>query len=271
MLAICTMFDEQHVAEARLCCSSIHVHSAHTPIYALCLDEPALRAASEWPVIAVPLENLERQYPDLAAVRETRDWPSYTQTCKVFLPTFIFGVFTEQALCCVDSDMYFWSDPKAIDAALGESSFMVTSREDPIRAPQGDFNGGFFACREDENSRKFFAWWQAKCLEWCRWEPGPDGRYTEEGYLNIFTDEPDRFAGICICANPGVNLAKWNTHRHAITCADAGFVVDGKWPLVCFHYKGFEPDLDHFGLGGPPEGDLRFVYERYQDALQARS
>lgn len=269
MLTFCTLFDKQHVAEARLCCSSIHVHAQQAMVYTLCLDEEALEAAGEWPVVAIPLRNMEERYPGLAAVRGDRDWPSYTQTCKVFLPSFVFEVFGAWTLCYVDSDMLFWSDPQAISLELGTNSFMVTSREDPVRPLQGAFNGGFFVCHDDLRSKQFMAWWQQKVLDWCKWEPGPGGRYTEEGYLNVIADEPDRFPGTTICRHPGVNLARWNANRHKLEVVDGGVMIDDKWPLVCFHYQSFENTPPRYGLGAEPEGALRYVYEQYAGMLEA--
>lgn len=267
MLSFCLLFDKDFVEEGWVSCLSILRQNPKTKIYVLCLDDETLAAMSCRPVLCIPLEFLERHYPALLDVKGNRTWPAYTQTVKVFLPTYVFDKFDEDELCYVDSDVLFWSDHSAITEALGDRSFMVASRESPVRAPQGDYNGGFFACRDDTNSRRFFAWWQARCLEWCDWAPGPDGKYTEEGYLNIITDDPDKFQGVRICSNPGINLAKWNAHRHNIERSGDGFVVDGQWPLVCFHYKGFCPDLEWFGLGGPPDGDLRLVFEGYRDAL----
>lgn len=270
MIAACLLFDRNYSTEGWLCCRSIHEHAPSTRIYVLCLDEAVMEESRRHRVTGIPLRAMERRFPALEIVRKERQWAAYTQTCKVFLPTCVFESFGEKSLCYVDSDMYFWGGIGEVELALGNSSFMVASRENPGRLLQGEFNGGFFACRNDNRSRRFFEWWQERVIEWCEWWPGPGGRFTEEGYLNIIADEPDRFHGMLVCPHPGINLAWWNAMRHDVRLADGGRpVIDGRWNLVCFHYQGFDADNDMFGLGAPPEGALRFVYEKYRDELQA--
>jgi hypothetical protein len=159
MIAACLLFDRDYSAEGWLCCRSIHEHAPSAKIYVLCLDEKVLEESRGQRVTGVPLADLERRFPVLADAKLDRSWPAYTQTCKVFLPAYVFERFGEETLCYVDSDMYFWQSIAEVERVLGNSSFMVASREDRVRPPQGEFNGGFFACRNDAHSRRFFAWW----------------------------------------------------------------------------------------------------------------
>lgn len=271
-MAYCTLYDKNYMHEARAACISLKnaKRRRRARQYAFCLDDESLEYTSQrCCVTAISLSQLEEKYPVLLTVKDSRDWPSYTQTCKVFLPSYLFEVWGQDFAIYFDSDVYFWSDPEFVEDELRGNSFLVTSREHIVRPPQGDYNGGFWGVNNTEDGRAFLAWWQQKCIERCEWKAGPNGEWTEEGYLNVFTDEPDRFRGVRHCKNPGVNLAKWNVDRHSLEQQDDQVILDGKWPLICFHYKGFDPDHEFFGLGQMPTGVLHRLCSAYKDALDA--
>lgn len=267
MIEVCLLFDSAHAAEGWLCCRSIRAHEPEASIHVLCLDDEVLEQAHKERVDGVPLADLEFAFPALAEVKKSRQWPAYTQTCKVFLPTHLFKTRGLSSLCYVDSDMYFWGSIREVESALADLSFMVASREDPIRPAQGDFNGGFFACRNNTQAQRFLSWWQDRTLEWCEWRPGPGGRFTEEGYLNILNDDPKRFSGTGRCHHPGINLARWNVGRHRLSLVNGCVFIDETWNLVCFHFQGFKPAHEAFGLGALPKGVMRFICEKYRCEL----
>lgn len=243
MIAACTLFDSLFSVEGWLCWESINRFDPTMKFYVLCLDQRAYYEATSYmccrcgDIVPIRLFDFENYFKELLDVRSTRSWGPYTQTCKVFLPTYIFEVFGEQSVFYVDSDLYFWSNASQIGEELGENSFMVTSRELEPPPPQGRFNGGCFACKNDQYAAEFLKWWQEKTIEWCQWGQGPEGRFGEEGYLNIIHDEPEKFKNTVISSNPGINLAPWNLNKHTLERIEDGVLVDGR-PLVCFHYQG---------------------------------
>lgn len=243
MIAACTLFDSKFFVEGWLCWKSIHRFNPDMKFYVLCLDEKTFWEATYFVqqsgnVIPIALEQMENHFSELEGAKLTRPWNAYTQTCKVFLPSYIFDKFGEELLFYVDSDLYFWSDANQVAIEMGDYSFMVTSRELEPPPKQGRFNGGFFSCRNDDHAAEFLNWWQKKTVEWCLWRPGSDGRFAEEGYLNVFYDRPNKFRNIRISSNPGINLANWNFNKHRLETTDDGIVIDGSYPLVCFHYQG---------------------------------
>jgi hypothetical protein len=244
MIAACMLFDSMYSVEGWLCYKSIRNLDPCMKVYVLCLDQRVFREACYWQhyngdIIPVQLYDLENHFKELLGARLTRPWNAYTQTCKVFLPSYIFEKYDEESVYYIDSDLYFWSSSSQIENVLGEHSFLVSSREQEPPPRQGRFNGGFYACRNDKCTRVFLKWWQEKTIEWCLWGPGTDGKFGEEGYLNIFHDHPDKFQGILVSPHPGINLAYWNMHKHDLIIDD-GIVIDGSYPLICFHYQGME-------------------------------
>lgn len=237
------MFDKKFMVEGLVCVSSILEYGPDAKVFVLCLDQEVdkivQRHLSSDRVVCIQLLELEYKYPAIAATKPSRPWAPYTQSLKPFLPEYIFNTHGTKALTYVDSDMLFWGDCSEIDREMGDCSFMVTSRGQDPPPDYGYFNGGCFSCRDDRNCRLFLTWWQDRCVEWCLWQTGPNGAFGEEGYLNIIVTEPNRFGGIHVSRHPGINLAPWNVKMHKLESWNGGFVVDGHFPLVCYHYQGF--------------------------------
>lgn len=269
MIAACTLFDSRFSIEGWLCWKSINKFDPCMKFYVLCLDERVYHEASYWrqycgDIIPIRLYEFENRFRQLLDSRATRPWNAYTQTCKVFLPSYIFERFGENKIFYVDCDLYFWSTPKQIEDALRYKSFMVSSRELEPPPIQGRYNGGFYACCNDDKSKVFLNWWQNKTIEWCLWEPGPDGRYAEEGYLNIFYNEPKKFQGIKISSNPGINLANWNLNKHQLKRVDDKIIIDDYYYLVCFHYQGMRFYKDHYETYADIRNSAaKYIYEKY--------
>lgn len=260
------MFDRQYADEGLICLNSIKAQSATSTVYVLCLQDqivPDVEAAGGIPLLR---QNVEAKFPSIGKTRFERPWAPYVQSLKPFLPEYIYSEYPEaDVLTYVDSDFYFWGDPAEIDTEFGDHSFMVT--------PHGTlaacfFNGGCFTCRNDRKSLDFLAWWQGKCVEWCLWGPGPNGAFSEEGYLNIIRTEPTRFEGTHVCTHPGINTAPWNINGYDLQQVEGGFTVDGR-PLVCYHYRGYVKRTEAFQypVDAMPEATADLLYRPYHELL----
>jgi hypothetical protein len=268
------MFDRKFVVEGFVCISSILEHGTDSRVFVLNLDHVmehvVPRILPDKRVVNISRVAVETRYPRIAATRSSRPWAPYTQSLKPFLPEYVFDIFGSKGLTYVDSDMLFWGDCGEIDHEMGDSSFMVTSREQEPPPQCGSFNGGCFSCRDDGNCRDFLAWWQERCVEWCLWKAGPDGKFGEEGYLNIIRTEPRKFAGTHVSGHPGINLAPWNVKKHRLDRNTDTFVVDQRFPLVCYHYQGMGAGKHPYVIPKDSAGrEVTELYASYRDRLSA--
>jgi hypothetical protein len=263
------LFDRQHMAEGLVCLDSILTHGPESKVFVLCLEPTVQQTlANKERVVSIRLMDLENKYPAIVATKSTRPWAPYTQSLKPFLPEYIFDVYGVKIITYVDSDMLFWGDCGEIDKEMEGHSFMVASRELEPPPPSGYFNGGFFSCRNNRDCHIFLKWWQERCVEWCLWMAGPAGQFGEEGYLNIFKTDPQKFTGIHVSRHPGFNLAPWNVRKHKIERNLEGFMVDGRFPLVCYHYQAFRKETVEFRAHPSISLEIsEMLYRPYHDLM----
>lgn len=108
-------------------------------------------------------------------------------------------------------------------------------------------------------------------MEWCEWRATPDGKCADQGYLNIFHDEPEKFHNVKISKHPGINLGPWNLAMHELGTQDGHPTIDGR-RLVCYHYHGYKPAgklcLNDTGWDVSDEA-MKVIYQPYHELMMA--
>lgn len=107
----------------------------------------------------------------------------------------------------------------------------------------GSFNLGFFAVRKTPEAIRFLEWWSDRCLESCCFET-QFGLSTDQKWVTI---APCFFPTLYISFDLGYNVAFWNMHERVIDAAEeTGYVVNGKYALVFFHFSAFDEKNPQF-------------------------
>jgi len=239
-------------------------------VYLLCMDEEVYNFYSSLnhkSIVLIRREQLENKYPQIKNTQFNRSLKEYIVTFKPFLPEFIFDEFNEQKTIFLDADIAFWNDGKKMLDELNTCSFFAKDHEISPPKAAGRYNVGLLGYKNDENCREWLKWWQQKCIEWCHWH-ADNGRFAEQGYLNILYDQPNRFKGFCAIKHPGVNLAPWNIMKHKIE-NKKGLLVDNQ-PLMTYHYHEFEFDINGYYPTGwkLPKGAKELLYDPYFKLIQ---
>jgi len=103
----------------------------------------------------------------------------------------------------------------------------------------GSFNLGFFAVRQGDQASYFLNWWHKRCVDFCFME-SQFGLSTDQKWVSI---APCFFDFLKISFNPGYNAAPWNTFERQLTNKQGdGYLVNGEYPLVFFHFSNFDHD-----------------------------
>lgn len=266
-MTFCSLFNKgKYAAEGWVCHYTIRKHIPDAKFYVFCMDDETLKQAQRLRlkgVIPISLQELEQKYPQVKAVKSSRAFKEYIVTYKPFLPEYIFDRFGENKLVFADSDIAFWGNPNEIFDEMGECSFLVKDHGFEPPRSAGRFNVGLLAYKNDRNCREWLKWWQDCCVEWCKWR-AENGKFAEQGYLNILHDQPQKFKGVAIPAHPGINLAPWNIMKHQISKENGKLLVDGK-TLICYHYHEFEIAGDTYHPTGwtLPSNARPLLYDPY--------
>ncbi len=273
MPAFCTYFDRHYLTRGLTLIRSLARCSPGTPVYALCLDDQALETLTRlaWPEVhPVPLAELERADPVFHATSASRSRVEYYFTSTPAWIRYVMqGVPPGDVLAYVDADLFFYSPPAPVFAAMGPNSVAIV----PHRFPDGDsehdvfglYNVGFVAFRNDPTGQAVLTDWRTRCIEWC-YDYIDEDRFGDQKYLDAW---PQRFTGIQIVHDPGVGLAPWNWTGHAIDPAADPPTVDGR-PLVFYHFHAYRRLGRWWYDSGLMEEPMpRAVHARLYDAYAA--
>lgn len=244
MRCYCTLFDRNYLTRGLALHGSLARHCRDFRLFILCLDGPTFDALS---ALALPhvelllvgmLEDWDR---DLRAARSNRTATEYYFTCKPVLLRYVFANFgAVDRLTYLDSDLYFFSDPGAVEQDVAASAVALTPHRFPPRLAfmkrSGEFNAGWVGVSAAPEGQRFLAWWRARCIEWCR-VVFEETRFGDQKYLD---QVPGLFRDVASISHPGVNAAPWNIDGLRIEESADGVRIEGS-PLVVFHFHGMKP------------------------------
>jgi hypothetical protein len=234
-----TYFDVNYLPRAVALYRSLERHTDAFTLHALCLDQTSLDAVARLGLPhlrAYPLATMEAADPELLAIKPTRTLVEYYFTCTAAFVAHLFRTVPDlEELTYLDADLYFYSDPAPIRAAMGAGSVLIVGHRFPDHARElerfGRYNVGLIVFRNTPDGRACLAWWRERCLEWC-YDRLEGDRFGDQKYLERWSE---LFTGVVELRHKGANLAPWNLARYRITQRDGAVMVDDE-PLIFYHF-----------------------------------
>jgi glycosyltransferase involved in cell wall biosynthesis len=247
----CTYFDHRYLTRGLAMMRSLKRWDPGCEIVVLCLTpecHAVLVRLAEPGVRLIPLEDLERTNPDVAATKTSRSTLEYYFTLSGCIVTEVMRTSQDDDFVTyVDSDLMFYSSILPLyEEMAGASVGLIGHRYHWWKRNNlkfGYFNVCWTCFRCDDTGRSAAKWWRDRCIEWCHDYVDGD-RFADQKYLDHMYN---KFPNVVEIKHAGANVAPWNVGRHKISVSsDGAFHVDGKWPLIFFHFQGFrevEPSL----------------------------
>ena len=275
----CTYFDHNYLSRGLALYHSLREHAPESRLWVLCLSGKCHEILTQ---LHLPnlhpfaIEEFEAYHKDLAAVKQTRSTVEYYFTCTPSLVLFVADrVQAGELITYLDSDMFFFDDPKSVFDEIGESSIAIVPHRFPERLKRledrGRFNVGWVSFRKDPPGMACLNWWREKCMEWCHDVVEPT-RFADQKYLDRW---PDLFKGVAVLRHKGVNAAPYNLSNYTVDVRNGKTWIDDD-PLVAYHFHGFrqlnsilyDTNLAAYGTRSS-KVIRRGIYGRYIRALRA--
>ena len=275
MQLYCTLFDRNYLSRGLALHASLLRHHKDFTLAILCLDEftqKVLESLDLPRVALVSLTSLETSDADLLRAKAGRTKVEYYFTCKPVLMRHLFDRY-DARVTYLDSDLFYFSDPSALEQQYATGSVALTPHRFPARLAErsqfGRFNAGWVSANRSAEGRRFIDWWRERCIDWCRMDV-EETRFGDQKYLD---QVPELFSNVVVLDAPGANLAPWNLGGVKVEQTKQGVLVDGE-PLFFYHFHGvrkvlgklYDSGLDDYGVRLSPE-IRRAIYAPYLGAL----
>lgn len=264
----CTYFDHRYLSRGLALCCSLKEHCPDFKIWILCLSRECHEILSRInldSVYLIRMEDIEDGDNELLKAKENRTLVEYYFTLTPSLPLYIFNHFSEVDLITyLDSDLYFFSDPKPIYEELEGNSIGIIGHRFPSRLKHlekvGVYNLSWVSFCRDKNGLNCLRWYRERCNEWC-YDRVEGDRYADQKYLDKFEE---LFKKVLVIQHKGANLAPWNIANYKITEKNKRIQVDGQ-PLIFFHFQALKklmPFLYDSGFSGYQAEFLKIVRDK---------
>lgn len=275
----CTYFDHNYLSRGLALYRSLQQHQPGASLWVLCMSEACHRilTALDLPDLRpVRLGDFEAADPEVAATRSNRSMIEYYFTCS---PAWMLYVLDNEPdaewVTYLDSDLFFFASPEPIYAEMRDASFGIIphhfTKRMAYRRRFGTYNVGWVSVRRCDEGIAALRWWRDRCIEWC-YDFVEGDRFADQRYLDRL---PGLFPNVHVVQHLGANLAPWNFADLRVEWRDKTVLVDGRYPLLFFHFHG----VKHVGryyfnshrvFHAPfPELMRRWIYQPYVAALAA--
>lgn len=247
MLTFCTLFDSNYLDKGLTLYASMKEVMEEFRLYVLAMDEKCFEILSEMSLPYMTVISLEEfEDEELLKIKAERARAEYCWTCTASLIDYVFETYGEKYCTYIDSDLYFFRNPKVLIEEMVEHDCSVQivehgfgkgmiAREKEKGA--GKYCVQFNTFRNDHEGRKVLTTWKQQCRNHCSMEPGEMG---DQKYLS---DWADKYEKVHVLSHQGGGVAPWNIFRFKAD-EKTDCLIDKKtkekFELIFYHFHHLE-------------------------------
>lgn len=226
-------------------------------------------------VVGIHLADMEDS--QLLKIKDGRTPQEYAWTLSSNAMKYVFEEFEPASLAYIDSDLFFFKNPKELYAEIGNASvaaiphrFKKGSPEEARCLPNGIYNVSWIFAKNDADGRGFVEQWAMMCRDWCFYRNEPN-KFADQYYIQLLLPE---YCGHTV-EHLGANLAPFNQLQYAYSAkADGLYISDDLRtdPLIFYHVHELLHD-PHGNITRKTNWPLhpfveKYVYGIYEDCLK---
>lgn len=246
MNVVFTICSNNYLAQAKTMLDSVlEFNTSHYTVIVLCdIKNNEIDYSFFEPHLIV--EASELNISEFARIQSKYNIIELNTSLKPFAFQYLYKKYQEaQIVLYLDPDIEVLSPLSQIECKLIESSILLTPHilfpidfdglepTENLFAQYGMYNLGFLGTKRGPDTEDLLYWWSERMLHNCYDKPS----------IGVFVDQlpmnyaPIFFNNVTVSKNEGVNVAPWNLHERNITKENGKYYVNGKDPLIFYHFS----------------------------------
>lgn len=244
----CTLFDHNYLSRGLALYDSLKKQCKRKfKLFVLAIDNIVYKELIEKNyknIIVQSIDDIKQSYPVLNRLQKERTSAEFCWTLSSFSIQFFLKKYNLKYITYLDSDIYFFEDPKVLFDELGNESVIITPHNYTPKYDQSSTSGRycvqFMFFRNDKPGNKVLEWWRSACEESCSANP-VNGKFGDQKYLD---DWLSRFPGIVHEEkHMGCGVAPWNVQQFDVENKGEKIelintITKIRSPLIFYHFHG---------------------------------
>ena len=276
MLTFCTLFDSNYLDKGLVLYQSLD-HAIKEPfkVYILAMDDKCYEILKDLKMFNAKIIALDEfMDAELVEIQKQRSKAEFCWTCTASLLDYVFENYQEEYCTYIDSDLYFYKNPKELinemleadcSAQIVEHGFGTGKRAARQIRNSGRFCVQFNTFKNDIYGREILSTWKSQCRDHCSME------VNEMGDQKYLSDWPEKYSKVHVLRHQGGGVAPWNIVRYRHVKDKEGYLVDKKtkknFELIFYHFHQLEYiDNELININAFKHGfgiDEKMIYDIY--------
>ena len=223
-----TYFDSNYLIKFYTLYRSLEEHCNDFHIYAFSLNKIDTKNLfkEKKNITFINLNDVETKYSELYYAKKNRSMVEYYFTLTPFTCRYIFDVFNLNQITYLDSDLFFFNNPKNLYNYINEQKheiFITEHNNKKFEKKYGRFNVGWIVFLNTQNAKKCLEDWSNDCINWCFDEINKE-KFADQKYLDTWQKNYEK---VFIVKKYLVNIGPWNIDQLN------NLNIDN---LICYHF-----------------------------------
>jgi hypothetical protein len=279
VLHICTYFDFNFLPRGLALYHSIKRFHDNFVFYALVFDTETynyLNVLNFSNIVLISPESYNKHFNTDPVKFSDRKQYFFSSTPNLCL--YIFEKYKDvDILLYLDADVCVYNSLDILYKEAGEASIAFCSHRfyplfNLLSKNYGRYNVGVNYFKRTEMGLKCLTDWKMDCDSWYTGKPGyPLNFFSDQIFLNKWCD---RYTGIKIIENIGINAAPWNVANYRFYISEGTYMVNNT-PLIIYHFSSLKKISENKWNGntiyffGSIRGGLLKIYQRYITEIES--